>query len=68
MSSLAIFLYGVAVMAIVATAISLILWGIHTERKDRLELEAEQAARGVGPKADKDWDSQTQRSGVTIGE
>lgn len=51
MSDLGIFLFGFVVTGLVAIAISLIIWGAVTERRDRLELEAEQASRGVGPRA-----------------
>ncbi len=48
MSEIAIFLYGLAVFAIVAAACALIVGGIFEERRDRLELEASQA-EDAGP-------------------
>lgn len=35
MSSLGIFIYGIVVTALVATALALIAWGIVNERRDR---------------------------------
>lgn len=42
MNGVGIFAFGVVVTAIVVTACWLIAWGIVTERRDRLALEAEQ--------------------------
>ena len=42
MSNVGIFVYGAVVFALVATALGLIAWGIVTERRGRLELEANQ--------------------------
>ena len=44
----AIFIFGVLVFAIVATACGLIAYGIVAERRDRRQLEAEQAAEAAG--------------------
>ena len=42
MTNAAIFLYGTVVFTLVATALGVLAWGIVTERRSRLELEAEQ--------------------------
>jgi hypothetical protein len=39
MSSLGIFIYGVVVTALVATALALLAWGIDNERRDRRRPE-----------------------------
>ena len=43
MNGVGIFVFGVIVFAFVAGACGLILWGIITERRDREQLERDQA-------------------------
>lgn len=64
MENVGIFLFGIAVTTLVALAASLIVWGFITERRDRMQLEAEQASRGVGPKA-RTPRSETTEAGTT---
>lgn len=47
MSEVAIFLFGLVVFAIVATACGLIGWGIITEQRDRMRTDAEADAAGA---------------------
>lgn len=42
MTNAGIFIYGTVVFALVATALGLIVWGIFTERRSRLDLERRQ--------------------------
>jgi hypothetical protein len=48
MNSAGIFVFGVLVTAIVIAACWLIAWGIVTERRDRLALEADQREAADG--------------------
>lgn len=51
MTNAGIFIYGIVVFALVGSALGLIAWGIVTERRARLELEAHQGLeqRGARP-------------------
>jgi len=50
MSSLAIFLYGTFVFALVTTALGLIAWGIVIDRRSRLSEETRAPARSAVPR------------------
>lgn len=52
MSEAAIFIYGLAVFAIVSAACWLIVWGIVEERRDREQLDAGPGARIPTPGTD----------------
>ncbi len=59
MSALGIFLYGVAVAALVGTALMLVLWGIVNEHRDRhspeqgKEVFGEDAAAYASPEGER---------------
>lgn len=61
MNEVAIFLYGVGVFAIVATACALVIGGIIEDRRDRESVDAGPAAR---PKGEHEQ-AETTRDGVT---